>query len=278
MKTCAIALSVIWTVSAFSASSKEWKPKYQNKKAPMSKVDKVSSKSSAVAKPKKSSEESLNILYKRKYSSKVGLKMLKDKTMSLKQKAVPTLIKVMKSSDYPDKNRWIATFMLGRIMGVKSSKFISKFAFHPNWMLRLASLKTLLALGQKQYKGVYARALKDKAMIVRYQALQNIKEMDLKDLAPYVWAMLYDKSNYAGSKGERKRAHIVKEVITAMGDLGFDKAKKPMLTMIQDKKYKDIFNELDYSLKKLTGKDSPDGGATLKKHYWSRIALSSKTL
>ncbi|MEX0799402.1 MAG: hypothetical protein WEB87_06310 [Bacteriovoracaceae bacterium] len=265
---------------AYGASSGDgdWKPKYSFQK------DSVSIKSSAVKKtnPKAAkqniSEEELQTLYKRKYSSKVGLKMLKDKTLSQAQKSVPVLIQVMKSSDYPDKNRWIATFMLGRIMGKKSGDFISKFAFHPNWTLRLASLKVLLALDLKQFKGVYARALKDEAMIVRMQALENIKMMKLEDLAPYAWAMLYDKSNYAGQKGNRKRAHIIKQVIALMGDLGFEKAKKPMLSMIQDKKYKDIFDELDYSLNKLSKKPSPEGNQNIKKHYWSRLALKSGTL
>ncbi|MBC76294.1 MAG: hypothetical protein CME64_09790 [Halobacteriovoraceae bacterium] len=245
-------------------------------------TDKVSLKTSSLAKESKKSaqdiEKKLLTLYKRKYSSKVGLNMLKSETLSKAQKAVPALIKVMKSSTYPDKNRWVATFMLGRIMGKKSSSFISKFAFHPNWMLRLAALKTLLALDQRQYKGIYARALKDDALIVRMQALDNIKAMNLNELAPYVWAMLYDKSNYAGQSGKRKRAHIIKQVISTVGDLKFEKAKKPLLTMIQDKKYQDIFSELDYSLKKITGKSSPKGASTLKKKFWANLANKSKVI
>lgn len=292
------------------SSSEKWKPKYQSesfKSKPLkSKRENLSRDSisfrtsgigkastgpsvspsiknpssaaaSAAGKAEQGDEDVLNILYKRKYSSKVGLKMLKDKTLALKQKAVPTLIKVMKSADYPDKNRWIATFMLGRIMGKKSGEFISKFAFHPNWMLRLASLKVLLALDQKQFKGIYVRALKDNAMIVRMQAMENIKQMDLKELAPYVWAMLYDKSNYAGQSGDRKRSHIIKQVISLVGDLEFKKAEKPMLEMIQKKKYRDIFEELDYSLNKLTGKESPKGNMGIKKRYWTRLALKDKT-
>ena len=261
MKIFAMSLVAVWAIGSYGASQ-----------------DSVSLKTSAFKKSKNKSEENLEVLYKRKYSSEVGLKMLKDATLAQAQKAVPTLVKVMKSSSYPDKNRWIATFMLGRIMGKKAGPFVSKFARHPNWMLRLASLKTLLALDQKQFKGVYARALKDDAMVVRMQALDNIKHMQIKDLAPHIWAMLYDKSNYAGQKGARKRAHIIKQVISLMGDLEFKKAKKPMLEMIQDKKYKDIFPELDYSLKKITGKKSPEGGIGLKKRYWSRLALKNKVI
>jgi hypothetical protein len=206
------------------------------------------------------------------------VKALKAKVIAKGPKAVPTLIKVMKTDSYPDRNRWIATFLLGRVMGKKASPFIAKFSTHPNWMLRLASLKSLLALGEAQYKGIYARALKDKAMIVRYQALENIKKLKIKSLAPYVWAMLYDKANYAGMKGKSKRTHIIKEAIRTVGDLDFDKAKKPLFSMVANKKYKDVFDELDYALSKIIGKTSPEGNPSAKRFYWQRIALKEKTI
>ena len=115
-------------------------------------------------------------------------------------------------------------------------------------------------------------------MIVRHQALENIKAMKLKDMAPYVWAMLYDKSNYAGQEGERKRAHIIKQAIKTVGDLGFQKSKDPMLKMIKSKKYRDIAGELDYSLNKLSENKSPDGNLKMKIHYWSRVATANKII
>lgn len=299
---------LILTTLSSSVIAKEWTPKYriknldtkariQNKKRPsIISQDKISTKSSALKRkdvkkvkaqamvPASSkavlqntevtNDTELAMLYKRKYKTKLQYQELKNKTLALTQKAVPTLIKVIKSTDYPDKNRWIAMFMLGRIMGKKSSTFVSKFSAHPNWMLRLASLKVLLALDQKQFKGIYVRLLKDKSMIVRHQALQNIKTMKLNDLAPYVWAMLYDKSNYAGSEGERKRAHIIKQAIKTVGDLGFTKSKDPMLKMIKRRKYRDIANELDYSLNKLSQKQSPDGDLGVKIRYWTKVATS----
>jgi hypothetical protein len=216
--------------------------------------------------------------YLKKHTSKKSLEELKKKTMDLKQESVPLLTYVMKSKNFSDKNRWVATFLLGRIMGVKSARYLSKFATHPNWMLRLASLKTLLALKQTQYKGLYTRMLKDKAMIVRLQALETIRQLDLKELAPYVWAMLYNKDNYSGSNGSRKRGEIIRTVIKTTGELGFDKAKKPMMTMIQKKRYKDIHDELDYALTKVTGKKSPEGNISLKKHFWKAESTKEITI
>lgn len=209
------------------------------------------------------------------YKVKTDTKVLKSKTLAEKSKAVPTLVKVMKSSAYPEENRWLATFMLGKIMGKKSSKFISKFSSHKEWLMRLASLKALLALEEKQYKGIYARALKDKALVVKTQALENIRSMNLQTLAPYVWAMLYDKENYKGNEGTMKRSHLIRDVIKTVGDLKFAKAKEPLFKMIQSKKYQDIFPELDYALEKITSLKSPTDGINSKKHFWSRQALSS---
>lgn len=218
-------------------------------------------------------ENNLEALYLKQPKGKAHLELLKKESMKLAQDAVPTLIKVMKHSDYPDQNRWVATYMLGKIMGKKSAKFISKFTQHPNWMLRLAALKVLLHLDQKQYKGIYARMLEDKSLIVRHQALQNIKEMKLNSLAPYVWKMLYNKQNYLGLKGERKRSHIIKSAIRVIGDLDFKEAKMPMLKMIQKKKYKDIHGEIDYALSKINDKPSPRGNLASKRMYWNKVAL-----
>lgn len=280
-----LAVSISFTCGAIASTGK-WTPKYQTKKIKtnLKKKQKIEkSNTTKIAKadevvvieklvPTKIKNHPLYSSYKKNYKNKESLTELKKQTLKLKLDAVPLLTYVMKTKGFPDNNRWVATFMLGKIMGKKSAPFIAKFAFHPNFMLRLASLKSLLALNQTQYKGIYSRLLKDKAMIVRVQALENIRAMRLDDLAPYVWAMLYDKRNYTLTEGVRKRGSIIKTIIKTMGDLSFSKAKKPMLTMIQKKKYKDIYEELDYSLSKLSVKPSPKGDINIKQHYWKKLA------
>ena len=282
---------LLGSLVAFGNTNSNWTPKYKklSKKKISKQIDKkvLKSKDSLTSLKKVSSplssrtdsraaskSNSLEKLYQKASKTKKDLARLKKETMLLKQKAVPTLLKVMKEKKYPDENRWVATYMLGRIMGVKAAPLISKYSQHPNWMLRLASLKVLLHLNQKQYKGIYAKLLNDKSLIVRHQALQNIKKMEIKELAPYVWKMLYNKKNYVGLKGKRKRSNIIKDAIKTVGDLDFKQARKPMLKMFQKNKYKDVFEALDYSLSKLSKKNSPDGPLTLKKHYWNQTATS----
>ena len=203
---------------------------------------------------------------------------LRKEILTLGGKAVPVLVDVMKNGRYPDKNRWVATFLLGQIMGEKSAPFIAKFSKHPNWVLRLASLKTLLALKQREHGQIYANKLKDASLLVRVQALENIRKLKLAQYAPNVWAMLYDKGNYSQGNNGQKRTNIIKTVIESVGDLRFQKALDPLLTMIQKKKYHDIFDEMDYSLTKISGKESPKGTKEVKKIFWKKYAMSLKTI
>ncbi len=213
----------------------------------------------------------------RKNLSKKEMMVLRDEIINLKGKSVSSLIKVMKDKTFPDKNRWMATFLLGQVMGKKSAPFISKFSTHPDWIMRMASLKTLAALKQVQYKDIYKKLLQDSSMLVRYQALETVKTLSLNELAPNVWAMLYDKKNYHVSdktKGS-KRTHIIKNVIMTVGELNFEKAKEPLLSMMQKEKYKDIHVEIDLALQKLYSKKSPDGSIKLKKNFWKKIQIAN---
>lgn len=198
--------------------------------------------------------------------------MLKRSTLRHGSKAVPVLIKVMKESKYPEQNRWQATMLLGRIMGKKSAPFIARFSDHPHWMMRVASLKALLALKQDTYHQVYSKALRDPSLIVRVQALDNISRMQIKPLAPHVWNMLYDQSNYSGDAGTRKRTSIVKSVIRTLGDIKFTNAKRPLAKLIQNPKYQDLVEDIDYSLEKITGETSPNS-ADQRRKFWSKLAV-----
>ena len=213
------------------------------------------------------------------YNDKIQMAQLKSDTIKNGGQSVEALIEVMKNGKYPDKNRWMATFLLGQIMGDKSAPFLSKFLKHPHWVMRMASLKTMLALKQKNYASQYAALLKDDSFIVRAQALDTIRTLKTIEVAPQVWAMLYDKKNYYqpslnGKALKSKRSNIIKSVILTIGDLKFEKAKLPMIKMIQKDKYNDIFKEMDTSLTKITGLTSPNGDAGKKRIFWQRMALN----
>lgn len=267
-----ILLSALLVSSVF-ASTKEWKPKYQSME--------INKESKKVEEAKDTDVKIAEIekLYKSESKDKGELKKLKELTLTLGNKAVPTLIKVMKAEEFPEYKRWSATFLLGRIMGDKAAAFIAKFTKHPNWMMRLASLKTLTAMKNTTFLKVYADALEDKAFIVRSQALESVRTLKISKIAPSVWKMLYDKRNYTeAGEGVTKRNDIIRKIITTIGDLNFKEAQTPLLKMASNKKFNDIFDELDYTLTKISGKKSPSGGLEKKRHFWNRIQVAKATI
>ncbi len=212
------------------------------------------------------------------YADKKELAALKKQTLNYGGDSVEALIEVMKNGKYPEKNRWVATFLLGQIMGEKSAPFIAKFTKHPNWLMRMASLKTLLALKQERYGMEYAKLLADESFIVRTQALENIRALKLSKYSDHVWGMLYDKKNYyeptdKGMIKSRKRSNIIKSIIATIGELKFQDARAPLMKMIQKEKYNDIFNEMDVALSEITGFKSPAGDIKAKRFFWSRKSL-----
>jgi HEAT repeat protein len=217
--------------------------------------------------------------YMSNYESKAQLESLKKETLQNGGKSVDALIEVMKNGKYPDKNRWVATFMLGQIMGSKSAPFIVKFLRHPSWVMRMASLKTLLALKQDRYSNQYAMLLSDDSLLVREQALENIKMFKANSYAPQVWAMLYDKKNYYqptlnGKPLKFKRTNLIKSIILTVGELKFQEARDPLFKMIQKERYVDIFSEMDQALSNITGKKSPaKADLKIKRLFWQRAAL-----
>jgi len=221
--------------------------------------------------------------YSKNYVKKGEIDALRKETLSLGGKSVEALIEVMKNGKYPEKNRWVATFLLGQIMGDKSAPFISKFLVHPNWVMRMASLKTLLVLKQNRYATQYAKMLNDESMLVRGQALENIRTLKIEKAGPQVWAMLYDKKNYYaptinGKPLKHKRTNIIKDVIITVGDLHFEAAKEPLFKMIQKDRYNDIFPEMDLALSKLTGSKSGGSDLKTKRIYWQKAKLGSTTI
>ena len=141
--------------------------------------------------------------------------------------------------------------------------------------MRMASLKTLLALGETRFPHAYGKALKDKSLLVRKQALENIRRMSLKTMAPLVWQMLHNEQNYYTGKGRQSYTNFIRDIIKTVGELKFKRALKPLLSMVQKDQYNGIFPEIEYALAKITGKRIPRGDNKIKRRYWKRVAIAN---
>ena len=162
-------------------------------------------------------------------------------------------------------------------MGKKSLKFIAKFIRHPNWILRLAGLKTLLALKDRNAKEYYLDALKDASLVVRLQALENIRILQLKECADAVWRTIFHQHNYLGKKGKRKRMSIIPKAIRTVGELQYRPVTGALLKLIQNEKYADLIPDIDYALRNITGQQSPATTPAEKIKFWRQQQLKTYT-
>ena len=100
-------------------------------------------------------------------SKKSAVSEIKKLVESSPREMVPVLINTMKDKTKSEQARWLSTVLVGKTMGKRSLDLMSKYASHPDVILRMASLKVLLSLEAKQKFKVFEAALFDKSLLVR---------------------------------------------------------------------------------------------------------------
>ncbi len=172
--------------------------------------------------------------------------------LQLDNKSVPTIIEVMKSDTYPDKNRWVATLTLARIMGEKSLPFIKKFLRHPNWMMRLSALKVMRMFKDKTSDSLVEKMLFDKSLLVRVEALEMIKSLKKKNSAKSVWKMMYDKKNYQKfSKSKVVPTEVISRILKTIETLDYKKAKPVLVKLKKERRFSSLSSEIQTTINSL---------------------------
>ncbi len=170
----------------------------------------------------------------------------------LDNKAVPTIIEIMKSDKYPDKNRWLATLTLARVMGEKSLPFIKKFLRHPNWMMRLSALKVMRMFKDQSSNQDVEKMLFDKSLLVRVEALEMINSLKNKKSAKSVWKMMYDKKNYQKfSKSKVVPTEVISRILKTIKTLEYRKAKPALVKLQNEKKFSSLSSEIQNTINAL---------------------------
>jgi len=177
-------------------------------------------------------------------------KQVQNLLFKLDNKAVPTIVEIMKSDKYPDQSRWLATLSLARIMGLKSLPFIKKFLRHPNWMMRLSALKVIRMFKDKSSEKTIEKMLFDKSLLVRVEALEMIKSFKTKNSAKTVWKMMYDKKNYQKfNKSKVIPTEVISRILKTIQTLDYKEAKPALIKLRNEKKFsllnKDIQNTIN---------------------------------
>lgn len=171
------------------------------------------------------------------------------KTNKLK---IMRLLSELKSDKINDKKRWRAGMEIIKKLGVKSLPLMRKLGEHPDWMLRLLSLKAIRLLKDKTSLSLIERSLFDKSGLVRVEALDLLGDWKIKKSGRKIWKMLSDKKNYLKSNNKTfANKMVVSKIIETIKILKYSRVKKHLLNLRNKKEFKAVALEIDETLKSL---------------------------
>lgn len=165
---------------------------------------------------------------------------LEARVLASPSKSLPILLNLMKSEDATLQSKWKGLFWIGQLAGLEAEDYISKFAYHKDWNLRVAALKVLLALKSKKNISIYKDLIKDPSMIVRYQCLENLKLLKIKSLKEEVWSMMFDEQNYVKVDGKLKRGIIFQDILKTLAVIDQERTQKFIKKILSSNEYKDL--------------------------------------
>lgn len=183
------------------------------------------------------------------------------------KKTIKNLIEVVKNEKSLDEWQWLAISSLARLTQVKSTPLLIKYTQHKEWNIRLAALKSLIALKYKEPK-VYAALLKDKSMIVRIAALEGIQILEISKLTPNIWNMFGDKKNYVQVGKDIKRSEILSLAIESLSKFKSKKTKERLIKILRKSDYEDLWDEVDQVLRGWSRQKVPGSNVLARRSYW----------
>lgn len=142
--------------------------------------------------------------------------------------SIRSLLKVVKSDEYPDRSRWLSLVLIGKTMGKRSVPLMKKYLKHDHWMIRSAAVKSLTSLKERKLGDEYKNLLKDKSFVIRQQVLETISSLRIKHLEKDVLRMLGDRTNYISTKEGVVPSEVVKKAVKVLAILDY-KDSLPLL-------------------------------------------------
>ncbi len=126
--------------------------------------------------------------------------------------------------------RWKAVTTLGRLNFTKAKPILEKALRHNEWFIRNAAL-IASRNGDRAFALAWSeRLLQDSALVVRTAAVQNLVELNAKELGPVLWERLFAQENFKGGQSLWIRHHIAKALVL----LGVQGEVKDWRRLLQD--------------------------------------------
>ncbi len=114
------------------------------------------------------------------------------------------------SQSQPTSLRWKLFMEIVEKGGPEASAMIQKASVHRDWVLRSAALVGVKSLGVQPAKELGLRLLKDKALVVRSEAVNLLKQLPSNpQIRTHLWSELQERRNFRGGQSLWVRKQIV---------------------------------------------------------------------
>ena len=214
--------------------------------------------SSALAAPvpqshHKDLERSLNVL-KNSGNLTQAIFSLKARDASLEQSLTEMVLDPAKDL----KERWFAVMAVTKLQGSQALGNLKKWAEHPEWFVRLASLKALsyLDLNESTYPtSLVMKRLKDKSILVRDGALEVLGRWCLPQTQSKILGVIDDQEHFR----KKHPLFIRKRAVDVIGQCGFSsvETKKRLVQLFEEENFYDIHSATHQTLQLLTQRKLP---------------------
>ncbi|MGE4105968.1 MAG: HEAT repeat domain-containing protein [Bacteriovoracia bacterium] len=196
-------------------------------------------------------------------------------------KAVAPLIKISSDQKQDDTHRYIALMAAARLGGDGAAPLIEPFLTDRLWMLRTAAIRTLSGLSRnREVSKKIVQALRDKALVVRSEAVQAVERIYPKGDREAIAALMEtvrDSSNYHRGKAQWVPQKAVEALVRlADGKQNQQIARSLMDSLGQVKGLKDpaLEKKVLLALTDLTGKNLASGASLPQQMRAWKIALA----
>ena len=106
--------------------------------------------------------------------------------------------------------RWRAVTTMGRLDPLAFRPALDKALNSSEWFMRNSALIALLMDERSRAVAWSMRALDDKALVVRTQAVNNLRELGAREAEPLLWAQISAPHNFRGKESLWIREHIAR--------------------------------------------------------------------
>jgi HEAT repeat protein len=169
--------------------------------------------------------------------------------------AVDPLLSIAVNKKHADADRYVALMGVARLGGRGVAPQLTGFLKDPSWMLRSGSLRALSALKDENTSTAVLPLLKDKALVVRLEAVQAAEKLRPSGTAQALAVAANDPANFHAGRAQ----WVPQRALAALVSMEAREAAPLLRPLLERNSDQDILQQTILALEVMTGKKLEPG-------------------